>query len=152
MAPELEATTKRSCAGESWVDTTLAEWPVNDFRIFVGNMGPDASDDALAKSFSKYTSFQKARVVRDHQTRKALGYGFVSFKDPWDMTSALREMEGKYVANRPITVRKSTWKERSLSGGVARPTSNFGDHKKRNRSGDSSKRPHVHKKKKGMPW
>lgn len=26
-------------------------------------------------------------------------------QDPWDMTKALREMQGKYVGNRPIKVR-----------------------------------------------
>lgn len=32
------------------------------------------------------------------------------------MTKALREMQGKYVGNRPIKVRKSTWQERTVSG------------------------------------
>ena len=36
---------------------------------------------------------------------KSMGYGFVSFKDPWDMTKALREMHGKYIGNRPVKVR-----------------------------------------------
>ena len=27
---------------------------------------------------------------------------------------AMREMDGKYVGNRPIKLRKSNWKERSL--------------------------------------
>jgi len=30
------------------------------------------------------------------------------------MTKALREMQGKYIGNRPVKVRKSTWKERSV--------------------------------------
>ena len=44
----------------------------------------------------------QARVVRNKGTQKSLGYGFVSFKDPWDMTKALREMHGKYIGNRPV--------------------------------------------------
>ena len=31
------------------------------------------------------------------------------------MTKALREMHGKYIGNRPVKVRKSTCKERSLN-------------------------------------
>ena len=31
------------------------------------------------------------------------------------MTKALREMQGKYVGNRPIKVRKSTFEERQVS-------------------------------------
>jgi hypothetical protein len=29
----------RQAAGKRWVDPTLTEWPENDFRIFVGNLG-----------------------------------------------------------------------------------------------------------------
>ncbi len=29
----------REAAGQRWVDPTLLEWPENDFRIFVGNLG-----------------------------------------------------------------------------------------------------------------
>jgi len=53
--------------------------------------------------------------VRDGRSGKSKGYGFVSFKDPWDMTKALREMQGKYVGNRPIKVRKSTVQERMVT-------------------------------------
>ena len=52
-------------------------------------------------------------MVRNKASQKSQGYGFVSFKDPWDMTKALRDMPGKYVGNRPIKVRKSSWKERN---------------------------------------
>ena len=29
----------RQAAGQRWVDPSLLEWPENDFRIFVGNLG-----------------------------------------------------------------------------------------------------------------
>jgi RNA recognition motif-containing protein len=54
-------------------------------------------------------------VVRDGRTNKSKGYGFVSFRDPWDMTKALREMNGKYVGNRPMKVRKSTAADRMVT-------------------------------------
>ena len=46
-------------------------------------------------------------MVRNKASQKSLGYGFVSFKDPWDMTKALREMHGKYIGNRPVKVRNA---------------------------------------------
>ena len=104
--------TKRYCAGVQWEDKTLLEWPEDDFRIFVGDLGNESNDDVLAHAFQRYPSFQRAKVVRNKSSGKSLGYGFVSFKDPWDMTKALREMHGKYIGNRPVKVRKSTWKER----------------------------------------
>ena len=67
----------------------------DDFRIFVGDLGNEVSDDALLRAFSKYPSLNKSRVVRDKRTKKTKGYGFVSFKDPQDYLKAMREMNGK---------------------------------------------------------
>jgi hypothetical protein len=40
------------------------------FRLFVGDLSNDVSDDVLANAFNKYTSFQKARVIRDRLSQK----------------------------------------------------------------------------------
>ncbi|AQK53710.1 RNA-binding protein 42 [Zea mays] len=112
---KVDATKKavpRKAAGQSWEDPTLADWPENDFRLFCGDLGNEVNDDVLAKAFSKYPSFNMARVIRDKWTGKTKGYGFVSFADASDLTSALKDMNGKYVGNRPIKLRKSTWKNR----------------------------------------
>jgi RNA recognition motif. (a.k.a. RRM, RBD, or RNP domain) len=44
------------------------------------------------------------------------GYGFVSFRDPATGAKALREMDGKYVGNRPCKLRKSSWEVRVPCG------------------------------------
>lgn len=97
-----------------WEDKTLSEWDPNDFRIFCGDLGNDVNDEVLSRAFNKYPSFVKAKVVRDKKTNKSRGYGFVSFKDPQDFIRAMRDMNGKYVGSRPIKLRKSTWKDRSM--------------------------------------
>ncbi|GJP65187.1 hypothetical protein CLOP_g22093 [Closterium sp. NIES-67] len=102
----------RTAAGQKWEDPTLTEWPENDHRLFCGNLGNEVNDDVLAKAFQKYASFNMAKVVRDKNSGKTKGYGFVSFGEVMDCAAALKEMNGKYVGNRPIQLRKSTWKER----------------------------------------
>jgi len=102
----------RTAAGEKWKDDSLADWPENDHRIFVGNLGNEANDDVLTKAFIKYPSFSKAKVVRDKRTNKTKGFGFVSFLDPMDFARAIREMDGKYIGNRPVKLRKSDWDKR----------------------------------------
>ncbi|KAM5125997.1 RNA-binding protein 42-like [Mantella aurantiaca] len=86
----------------------------DDFRIFCGDLGNEVNDDILARAFSRYPSFLKAKVIRDKRTGKTKGYGFVSFKDPNDYVRAMREMNGKYVGSRPIKLRKSMWKDRNI--------------------------------------
>lgn len=104
----------RTAAGTSWEDPSLLEWDSDDFRIFCGDLGNEVNDDILARAFSRYPSFLKAKVVRDKRTGKTKGYGFVSFKDPNDYVRAMREMNGKYVGSRPIKLRKSMWKDRNI--------------------------------------
>ncbi|KAK6110108.1 RNA recognition motif family protein [Brugia pahangi] len=104
----------RCGGGQVWEDKSLAEWDPNDFRIFCGDLGNEVSDELLAKAFRKYPSFQKAKVIREARTNKSKGYGFVSFKHQDDFVRACREMDGKYVGNRPIKLRKSNWKERNM--------------------------------------
>jgi len=77
------------------LNDTLMLMLIDDFRLFCGDLGNEVTDDALARAFNKYPSFQKARVVRDKRTNKTKGFGFVSFKDPNDFTRAMREMNGK---------------------------------------------------------
>ncbi len=77
-------------------------------------MGNEVTDEILRTAFKKYPSVQKVKVARDKRTGKSKGYGFISFKDPNDFAKAVKEMNGKYVGNRPIKLRKSTWKDRSL--------------------------------------
>jgi RNA recognition motif-containing protein len=108
--------------------------------LFCGDLGNEVNDDVLTKAFSIYPSFNMARVIRDKWTGKTKGYGFVSFANASDLAAALKEMNGmgafsplmhpfpvatissatyktkchagKYVGNRPIKLRKSTWKNR----------------------------------------
>ena len=103
----------RRVAGEKWVDNTLGEWPANDYRIFVGDLGPECTDEQLAKAFAGYSSFAKARVVRDKKTMKSRGYGFVSMLESLDFAKAMKEVHGKWIGSRPCKLRKSSWEERN---------------------------------------
>lgn len=86
----------RTAGGQTWEDLSLTDWPEDDFRIFCGDLGNDVTDELLTRTFNKYPSFIRARVVRDKRTNKSKGYGFISFKDPADFTKAMKEMNGEY--------------------------------------------------------
>ena len=108
----------RMAGGEVWKDPTLNEWPENDFRIFVGNLGGEVSSDMLKKAFiSTFPSVAMARVVRDKKTSKSKGFGFVSFIDYKECAKALRTMEGKFIGSRPVMLKTSKWKERNMGRG-----------------------------------
>jgi hypothetical protein len=88
-------TVVRAAGGEVWEDHSLEEWDDNDFRLFAGDLGNEVTEELLYKTFSKYPSLLRTRVVRDTRTMKSKGFGFISFKDPDDFVKAWREMNGE---------------------------------------------------------
>ena len=104
---------KRTAAGSSWVDPTLAEFPPNDFRLFIGNLAKDTQVHQLEQFFkADYPSFAMAKICYNKHDSKSKGYGFVSMLDPMDAARAVREKDQKWLGSRPIKVRMSDWKDR----------------------------------------
>lgn len=56
------------------------------------------------------------QIIRDKRTNKSKGFGIVSLLDGNDFAKALKEMNGKYIGNRPCKLSRSTWNERGLKG------------------------------------
>ncbi len=104
----------RKCGQDVWVDNSLKDWPTNDYRLFVGDIGKEVTDAMLIQMFAVYKSFNKAKVVKHRAENKGRGFGFVSLQDPMECAKAIREMDGKYLGGRPISVRRSTWKDQGI--------------------------------------
>lgn len=102
-----KTTVVREGGGQVWEDPTLLDWDPKHFRIFVGDLGGEVTDEALLRAFAQYPSVQRARNVRDARTAQSRGYGFVSFAEPNDFVRALREMQGKYIGSRPVKLRRA---------------------------------------------
>lgn len=115
VGAEPQKTVARSGGGQNWSDSTLLEWDPAHFRLFVGNLAGEVTDDSLLKAFAKYPSVQKARVIRDKRSQKSKGYGFVSFADGDDYFKAAREMQGKYIGSHPILLRRATTEVKPVS-------------------------------------
>lgn len=81
----------------------------------MGDLGNEVNDADLCAPFRQYRSFAKGRVVRDRKTHKSRGYGFVSFLEASDALTAMRDMAGKYIGNRPVRIKRSDWTEKSAA-------------------------------------
>ncbi|KAK5115482.1 hypothetical protein LTR62_001141 [Meristemomyces frigidus] len=103
---EKKLTVVRKGGGQQWEDQSLLEWDPTQFRIMVGNLAGEVTDESLAKAFAAY-GVSKARVVRDKRTTKSKGFGFVSFTDGEEGFKAAREMVGKYIGSHPVTIQRS---------------------------------------------
>ena len=82
-------------------------WDPSHFRLFVGDLAGEVTDETLFKAFSKYPTLVKARVVRDRKSTRSKGFGFVSFSSPDDFLKSWKEMNGKHIGSHPIKLRKA---------------------------------------------
>lgn len=104
----------RKAAGDIWIDPSMSDWPDDDYRIFVGNLGNEVTDTILRNAFLKYSSLKKVKVIRDSRNGKSKGYGFISLLDEQDYINCMNEMQGKYVGNRCVKLIRSKWKNRTI--------------------------------------
>ncbi|ONK61133.1 uncharacterized protein A4U43_C08F26580 [Asparagus officinalis] len=72
------------------------------FNIFVGDLSPEITDNALFACFSVYPSCSDARVMWDQKTGRSRGFGFVSFRSQQEAQSAINDLSGKWLGNRQI--------------------------------------------------
>lgn len=90
------------------------EWNPRHFRLFVGNLGAEVTEETLQDVFGRepFRSFVSARVIKspnaNRKGSRAVGiYGFVAFESVQDYLLALREYNGHYIGNRPCVLKKA---------------------------------------------
>ncbi|XP_016146542.1 cold-inducible RNA-binding protein B-like isoform X3 [Sinocyclocheilus grahami] len=73
-------------------------------KLFIGGLSYDTTEQSLEEAFSKYGSIAKVDVIRDRETDRSRGFGFVTFENPEDAKDAMAAMNGKSVDGRMIRV------------------------------------------------
>uniref|UniRef100_A0A1I7U0Q3 RRM domain-containing protein n=1 Tax=Caenorhabditis tropicalis TaxID=1561998 RepID=A0A1I7U0Q3_9PELO len=82
------------------------------FHVFVGDLSKDVSNELLKSTFQKYGDVSEAKVIRDAQTQKSKGYGFVSFPNKQNAENAISGMNGKWIGKRAV---RTNWAARKNS-------------------------------------
>ncbi|XP_015929482.1 nucleolysin TIAR-like isoform X2 [Parasteatoda tepidariorum] len=94
------------------------------YHIFVGDLSPEIETQQLREAFSPFGEISDCRVVRDPQTLKSKGYGFVSFVKKADAENAIGTMNGQWIGSRAIRTNWATRKppaNRSQNENNAKP-------------------------------
>jgi len=70
------------------------------FAVYVGNLAPSVTDDALHEAFKHFGTITKAQVIRNADGSNR-GFGFVNFIDEEPMKSAMAQMNDARVPHIP---------------------------------------------------
>jgi len=84
-------------------------------RIYVGNLPWSVGDDELKDMFSSYGDVADSVVIRDRETGRSRGFGFVDLSDDASATKAIEAMHGTELEGRDLVVNQA--KEREERGG-----------------------------------
>ena len=63
---------------------------------------------ALREAFEAFGAVDSARVIRDRETGRSRGFGFVEMPNQEEAQAALDGMEGKDLQGRPIRAMKAS--------------------------------------------
>jgi RNA recognition motif-containing protein len=81
-------------------------------RLFVGNLAPDASEDALREAFSQHGQVTDVRVVHDRYTGRSRGFAFVTMGSAEQAALAAQRMNGTLVEGKPLRVNEAETRKR----------------------------------------
>src|SRR4051794_21363089 len=73
-------------------------------NLYVSNLGFQVNDDDLMKLFSQYGQFSSAKVILDRESGRSRGFGFVEMPSDEEARKAIKELEGKPVEGRSLSV------------------------------------------------
>jgi RNA recognition motif-containing protein len=86
-------------------------------KLFVGSLSWNTTDEGLRRAFEKFGEVIEAKVIKDRETDRSRGFGFVSFANPKDAMDAMQGMDGQELDGRTIKVNEAQERERSGGGG-----------------------------------
>ena len=84
-------------------------------RLYVGNLAFAATSDDLRELFGQYGSVTSADVIKDRETGRSRGFGFVEMAEGGE--AAIEALNGADLQGRALTVNEAKPRERRGGGG-----------------------------------
>jgi len=84
-------------------------------KLFVGNISWGVSDDALKDLFAQYGEVEDAAILKDRDTNRSRGFGFVTFTDDTAADKAIAELDGYELDGRALVVNEARPRENRRS-------------------------------------
>uniref|UniRef100_A0A8C5PDB5 RRM domain-containing protein n=1 Tax=Leptobrachium leishanense TaxID=445787 RepID=A0A8C5PDB5_9ANUR len=66
-------------------------------KLFIGGLSFDTDEQNLEQVFCKYGAISEVVVVKDRETKRSRGFGFVTYENPDDAKDAMLAINGKSV-------------------------------------------------------
>jgi len=81
------------------------------YKLFVGGLPFATTDDELKELFSAHGTVASATVVRDRDSGRSKGFGFVEYEKDEEGKAAEKALNGSEIGGRNISVAEARPKE-----------------------------------------
>src|SRR6185436_11743689 len=81
------------------------------YKLFVGGLPYSTTDDDLQQAFAEFGTVASAVIIKDRDTGRSKGFGFVEFESDEEGKAAETAMNGKDLGGRSITVNQARERE-----------------------------------------
>lgn len=85
-------------------------------NIFVSNISFKVREQALQELFSQYGEVSNVRIIKDKETRRSKGYGFVEMPNDTEANAAIEALNGTNHYERTIVVAEAKGKKETSQG------------------------------------
>lgn len=86
----------------------------SEWCIFVYNLAPETEENVLWQLFGPFGAVQSVKVIRDLQTNKCKGYGFITMTNYDEAVVAIQSLNGYTLGNRVLQVSFKTNKIKTI--------------------------------------
>lgn len=73
-------------------------------KLYVGNISYQTTDEDLQKHFSEAGTVESAVVIRDRNTQRSKGFGFVEMATEEEADAAIESLNGKPLDGRELRI------------------------------------------------
>lgn len=80
-------------------------------NIFVARLNYKTSSEALQAAFEAFGEVSSSKIIKDRETGRSKGYGFVEMPDDQAATEAIQKLNGSELDGREIVVKEANPKE-----------------------------------------
>src|SRR5438874_10321828 len=100
--------------------------PIVAKKLYVGNLSYGMTDNDLHNLFEPHGAVQSAQVIKDRDTGRSKGFGFVEMDNGEQAQAAVDALNGQEVNGRALTVNEARPREERGGGNRERSGSGSG--------------------------
>lgn len=80
------------------------------WSIYIYNIASEVEELTLWQLFGPYGAIVSVRIIKDHQSNKSKGFGFVTMRNYDQAAMAIQALNGYVLAGQPLSVSFKTQK------------------------------------------